>query len=348
MKKITIGNHRIGESAPCFVVAEMGLSHDGSLGAAYAFIDAASLAGVDAVKFQTHIAESESSIHEQFRKGTFFPQDKSRFDYWLRTSFSEEQWKDLKAYAESKGLVFLSSPFCEEAVDMLKRIGIKAFKISSGEACNRPVIEKIIRTRLPIILSTGMISTEEIGDIVSLARQKNVPIIICQCTTSYPCPPDRLGLNIIGRMKEQFNVPVGFSDHSGTIFAGLGALMAGACLVEIHATFSRKCFGPDVSSSLTFEEVAELVRGIRFLEKTRMNPLDKDEESGKVASMRSIFAKGVFAKKTILKGALLSRSHICFRKPQIGIPAKEYESVIGKKAVRRIDAGNYISPEDIR
>ncbi len=348
IEPVKIGNSSVGDGQPCFVVAEMGLSHDGSLGAAYAFIDAVAIAGANAVKFQTHIAEKESSKYEQFRKGTFFPQDKSRFNYWIRTGFSKDQWILLKKHAESKNLVFLSSPFCEAAIELLESIGMQAFKISSGEACSRPMIEKILEARLPVILSTGMISISEIRDIVNLARKKKIPVIVCQCTTRYPCPPEHLGLNVIDWLKNEFKVPVGFSDHSGKIFAGLGAFMAGASLIEVHATFSRKCFGPDVSSSLTFEELAELISGIRFLEKCRNNPLDKDKETEKLEPMRGVFAKGIFAKIAISKGEKISRRHICFRKPLMGIPSNEYESILGKKTLRRILLGEYIKPEDIR
>ena len=157
MKSIYIDGKSIKEDGPCFIIAEIGQAHDGSLGSAHAYIDAVAEAGVDAVKFQTHIAHAESSKHEQFRvKG--FPQDKTRYDYWKRMEFTPEQWSDLLSHAKEKGLIFLSTPFSIEAVELLENLNVPAFKIGSGDIDNIDLIESVIKTQKPILLSSGMSS----------------------------------------------------------------------------------------------------------------------------------------------------------------------------------------------
>ena len=209
------------------IIAEIAQVHDGSLGTAHAYIDALAETGVDAVKFQTHIAEAESSVHEPFRV-KFSKQDATRYDYWKRMSFSPDQWKGLKDHCEDKNLEFISSPFSNAAVDLLEELGVKRYKIGSGEVSNWLMLEKIAKTGKPIMLSSGMSSWDEMDATVEFLRAFGNPLSILQCTTAYPTRPDQWGLNVISQLKERYKLPVGFSDHSGEIFACSAAAALGA------------------------------------------------------------------------------------------------------------------------
>ena len=213
-------------SERCMIVAEVAQSHEGSLGMAHAFIDAIADAGADAVKFQTHIASAESTPHEPWRI-KFSQQDETRYDYWKRMEFSEAQWQGLRSHALKVGLQFLSTPFSVEAFEMLKRVGVAAWKVASGETANTPMLDLMIQTGLPIILSTGMSSLGEIDNAVKQVKEKGAPLAVLQCTTAYPCPPEKVGLNLIPEFRERYDCFVGLSDHSGLIYPGLAAATLG-------------------------------------------------------------------------------------------------------------------------
>ena len=341
MNSIAIGNKLIGKPYDCFVIAEVGLSHEGSLGSALAFIDAAAAAGADAVKFQTHLAEAEGTPKEEFRVKVF-PQDKTRSDYWRRTSFTPEQWKELKGYTEEKNLVFLSTPFSLEAAQMLNELGIVAWKIGSGETNNIPLLEKMTEFKKPFLLSTGMSYLGEVESSVKAIGKGGCELILMQCTNRYPCPPEKLGLNLIKEYEEKFGVPVGFSDHSGNIYSGLAAYTLGASALEVHVTFHKKCFGPDVPASLTFEELKQLVEGVRFLKAAFKSPINKDEEAKKLENIRELFTKGIVAKNNLSLGTTITLDNIDFKKPALGIPASKYKDVIGKKLNKNLKKDDFI------
>ena len=180
-----INGRWVGGAAPALIVGEVAQAHDGSLGMAHAFIDAMARTGAHAVKFQTHIARAESSAREPFRV-KFSLQDETRFDYWKRMEFSEEQWDGLAKHAREKGLIFLSSPFSEEAVELLSRVGVPAWKIASGEVTNPLLFECIAQTGLPVLLSTGMSTLPEIDAAVANIQGKDLPLLVLQCTSKYP------------------------------------------------------------------------------------------------------------------------------------------------------------------
>src|SRR4051794_9997433 len=180
----------------CLIIGEVAQSHDGSLGMAHAFIDAIADAGADAIKFQTHIAAAESTPGEPWRV-KFSRQDKTRYDYWKRMEFTEDQWNGLKEHADERGLMFLSSPFSVEAIDLLERVGVAAWKVASGEVNNFPALDRILATRLPVILSSGMSPLHELDEAVARVKASGVDLTILQCTSAYPCPPEKIGLNLL-------------------------------------------------------------------------------------------------------------------------------------------------------
>ena len=343
---VEIDGRKIGAGHPCFIVGEVGQAHEGSLGMAHSYIDAIADAGADAVKFQTHIAEAEGTVEEKFRVRVF-PQDETRRDYWRRTAFTEKQWRRLKEHADERELVFLSSPFSVEAVELLQRIGVKGWKIGSGETNNLPMLKRIVQSRLPVLLSTGMSYWAEIDESVRLLEEGGAPFVLYQCSSSYPTPPEKIGLNVIARMKERYGAPVGLSDHSGRACVGIAAHALGADSIENHVTFHKKSFGPDVPASLTVDEFGEMVRSIRFMEKVYAHPVDKDAEAKGLEGMRSLFTKSVVPRSTIRKGARLSEENLTAKKPGGGIPAADLEKLVGKRAARDLEADEIFSWEDL-
>lgn len=346
IKEFKIGSHEVGTRKRCFIVGEVAQAHDGSLGMAHSFIDAIATAGADAVKFQTHIAQAESSLEEPWRVH-FSPQDKTRFDYWKRMEFSEEQWILLKEHAERRGLVFLSSPFSGAAVDMLARMEIQAWKIASGEISNHTMLDQITQTGMPILLSTGMSSFSEIDRAVELVKSKECPLAVMQCTTSYPTPPEKIGLNLLSEYRARYDCPVGLSDHSATIYAGLAAATLGADILELHITLSKEMFGPDVIASVTTAEFKNLVKGIRFIEQACHTPVDKDAISPEFKELRKIFTKSLFAARDLPAGACLEKDDIVLRKPGTGIPADEINQVLGRRIVSEIKSGEMLKLDNL-
>jgi len=345
-KTFQIANHAIGESHPCFIIAEIAQAHDGSLGTAHAYIDAVAKTGANAIKFQTHIASAESSPDEKFRINCF-PQDATRFDYWKRMEFSRTQWRDLAAHALDKGLVFLSSPFSMEAVDLLDELDMAAWKIGSGETSNLPMLEKIAKIGKPILLSTGMSSWAEIDEAISTVRSMDADLSIFQCTTSYPCPPEKIGLNLLGEFQARYDCPIGLSDHSGTIFPSLAAVSIGAKLIEIHTVFSKECFGPDVNSSVTTGELRQLVQGVRFIESIFNSPIDKDEQSNQLAELSRLFAKSLYISRDLPKGHILTIDDISLKKPGTGISAKHLVQMMGKVLKKECKENSQLKLEDL-
>lgn len=341
-----IGDIPIGDNHPCLVIGEVAQAHDGSLGMAHAFIDAIADAGADAVKFQTHIANAESSYDESWRI-KFSYQDSSRYDYWKRMEFNQDQWAELKQHTEDKGLIFLSSPFSEDAVELLGSIDIRAWKVASGELSNNILLNKILNSRLPVLISSGMSDLEELDAVVRKCRECNVDFAIMQCTSCYPCPPQKVGINMLSVFKERYGCPVGLSDHSGTIFAGLAAAALGSQIVEVHVTLSKKMFGPDVSSSITDKELAQMITGIRFIEKMRDNPVDKKQIANDLSHMRQTFTRSVALKTDLSAGDIIQEEHLTLKKPGTGISPGELQDVIGKRLIRDVSSKNLLRYGDL-
>ena len=330
----------------CLVIGEVALTHDGSLGLAHAFVDAIADAGADAVKFQTHIAAAESTPSEPFRV-KFSRQDKTRYDYWKRMEFTEEGWRGLAEHARERGILFLSSPFSIQAVDLLERIGVPLWKIASGETSNTILLDRILDTRKPVLLSTGMSPLDEIDRAVARVRARHANLGVFQCTTAYPCPPEKIGLNLIPFYRERYGCWVGLSDHSATIFPGLAGAAMGMDMLEVHVALSREMFGPDVIASITTQELRQLVDGIRFIERMRAHPLDKDASAQETAPLRKLFTRSLVACASLPAGTVIEREHVVIKKPGTGLPPDRLEDVIGRRLARPVTADQVLAAEDI-
>ncbi len=313
-----------------YIIAEIGNTHEGSVGLAKKFIDTAKEVGADAVKFQTHLFEYEST--ENAPSPEYFKLE-SRQKYFKRTSFNIEEWLELKNYAEKKVKIdFLSSPFSLEAVELLETLDIKIFKIPSGEVTNVPLLEKIASLNKPVFLSTGMSTYREIDNAINIFKSKNCKdLTIMQCTSDYPCMPERSGLNIIDEFKEIYpELKIGFSDHTEGMYASLAALTKGAKTIEKHLTLSKKMYGSDAIYATEPLEFRKLCSELRKLDSALNSKLDKDEVSSSLNNMKNIFEKSIVFAKNLKKGEKITKKNIAFKKPGDGLKPKEYTSLIGK------------------
>lgn len=325
-----------------YLIAEIAQAHEGSLELAHSYISALGKTGVDAVKFQVHIAEAESSIHEPFRI-KMNTEDKSRFDYWKRMEFSLDQWKELKKHCDEEGIEFIASPFSNAAVDLLEKVGVNRYKIGSGEVNNFLLLEKIGKTQKPVIISSGMSSIEELEKTVEFLKQKKIEFSILQCTTAYPTEPSNYGLNVIGELKDRYRVPVGYSDHSSKIATGIAAIALGAEILEFHAVFSRNSFGPDATSSLEMEEICELVKAVRDITSALKLPVDKNNNSHYL-ELKNIFEKSLAVNKDLKAGHILRFEDLEAKKPKgFGIAASLFEEVIGKSLNRDLKKWDFLN-----
>jgi len=330
----------------CLVIGEVALSHDGSLGLAHAFVDAIAAAGADAVKFQTHIATAESTPAEPFRV-KFSRQDASRYDYWTRMEFTEEQWRGLAEHCRDRHVLFISSPFSIEAVELLERVGQPIWKIASGEVSNTPLLDRILDTGSPVVLSTGMSPIAETDAAVARITGRGRQVGVLQCTTAYPCPPERIGLNLVPTYRDRYGCWVGLSDHSGTIYPGLAGAAISLDILEVHVTLSREMFGPDVIASVTTAELRQLVDGIRFIERMRASPVDKEASARDTEPLRRLFTRSVVARRALPRGAVLDRGDLALKKPGTGLPADRMGDLLGKKLARAVEQDQVLTSDDV-
>jgi|TARA_B100001964_G_scaffold208070_1_gene240391 N-acetylneuraminate synthase len=330
----------------CAVIAEVAQSHEGSLDAAHNYIDAIAGAGAHGVKFQTHIAAAESTIHEPWRE-KFNAQDESRFDYWKRMEFSEMQWAELRTHAAESGLLFISSPFSDEAVGLLERVGVDAWKVASGEVGTLPMLGKIAATGNPVLLSTGMSPWTEIDAAVEILRGGKGAFAVMQCTSVYPTSPEKTGLNVIPDLRRRYDCAVGLSDHSGVIYPAVAAAAEGIDVLELHVTFDRDGSGPDVPASITFEELSQVMEGVHFMETARRHPLDKNAQARELEDLRAIFNKSIVAATDLAAGTVLATEHLCLKKPGSGLPAARLDEVTGRTLKQNVVKDTLLSEDDL-
>ncbi len=328
------------------IIAEVAQAHDGSLGRAHSFIDAVRDCGADAIKYQTHIAEFESSTLEPWRV-KFSYEDKTRYDYWKRMEFAPGQWRSLIDHARAAGLEFIGTPFSPESLKMLRDLGVDRWKLASGEITNHFLIKELAKLQQPVIMSTGMSGWDEIDSTVRFFLDAGVELSVLQCTSCYPVPPERVGLNVIDELRRRYRVPVGLSDHSGDIFAALAAVSLGAELIEVHICMSKYDFGPDTASSLTVEQLRMLVDGVRQIESMMDNPVDKEQAAVSLADMHRIFTKGLYVRQDVPAGTVMEEQMLGAKKPCAGIPVTQIDRVVGRKAKRNLSQGSFILDGDI-
>lgn len=329
------------------IIAEVGQAHDGSLGMAHSYIDAAHKAGADVIKFQTHFANQESTLDDQFRINFSF-QDKSRYDYWKRMEFTKYQWQGLIDHAHELGLKFISSAFSRYAVDVLKEINVDAWKISSGEIESYELLEAMSSHNVPYLISTGMSDLDEIESTILYLKTLGVEdICLLQCTSEYPTRLQDVGLNVMGEYKSRFNVRVGLSDHSGTIHPGLNVIAKNESVIECHVVFDKTMFGPDVSSSITFNELELLSEFRNATQIMNAHLIDKNKVSEKYRKIKKLFTKSYTLKEDTKKDTVITLDMLTLKKPGTGITKDNSHLIVGKKLKRDLTSNVLITLDDI-
>ena len=335
MEYIEINGRKIGEKYPPLVIAEIGINHNGSLKVAKEMIDAAYRAGAEIIKHQTHIIEDEMS--KEAKKVIPGNADISIYDIMKKASLSFEEEKELKEYIESKNMIFLSTPFSRAAADRLEKLGVKAYKIGSGECNNYPLIEHIAKFRKPMIISTGMNNIRSIKKTVEIVEKYDIPYILMHTTNLYPTPCNLVRLGAMQELKENFpNAIIGLSDHTINNNACLAATALGACVLERHFTDSKNRMGPDIICSADEEELKDLITSSREIFSMRGG----HKEILKEEQVTIDFAYAtIVAIKPIKKGEKFTKENIWVKRPgKVGILAKNYDNIIGKEAT--IDIAN--------
>jgi len=341
MHEIKIGDKTIGENHSVFIIAEAGVNHNGDFELAKKLIDAAKEAGADAVKFQTfkteNVVTKHASMAEYQEKN--IGKKETMQEMIKKLEISYDDFKKLKNYCDEKGIMFLSTPHSDDAIDFLDPL-MPAFKVSSSDLTNFPFLEKIAQKGKPIILSTGMAAMEEIVEAVDLIKKAgNDKIILLHCTTSYPCDLKDVNLRAMQTLREKTNLLVGYSDHTLGLETSKLAANLGAVVIERHFTIDKNLPGPDHKASLSPEELKELVNAIR--NKDYDIPEEKKEiilgsaekkPTEKEIPIAKLVRKSIVAKVDIPKGTTITKDMLIIKRPGTGIPSKYINEVIGKKA----------------
>jgi N-acetylneuraminate synthase len=342
MTSVLIGSRCIGADFPPFVIAEVGINHEGDFGKAIQLVDAAREAGADCVKFQCHITEKEM-IPTDMKPGKI---SKERlWDIIKRCELTEAEERKIKDYCDKKGILYLCTPFSREAADRLESMGVAAYKIGSGECNNLPLLSHIAQWKKPIILSTGMNDLASIRQSVKVIQGYDCPLMLMHCTSMYPTPYEKVRLGAIQELQEQFGLPVGLSDHSLGIYTCLAAVALGACALEKHFTITRNWPGPDVPISIEPSELAEMVKGARAIFQAGGGTKGILPEEQPVIDFA--YASVVTIKR-IRAGDAFTLDNVWVKRPGTGaIPAADFEKVLGKKAARDVEPDHQVTPTDI-
>lgn len=313
------------------IIAELGMTHDGSFGQAKSMMVAASECGVDAVKFQLHISSAETVRNAP--QPPYFNSE-PRYEYFERTAFSVEQWMALRQYAHELGVYFIVSPFSIEAIKILEDIEVDAIKVPSGEITNIPYLEYLAKSKLPVIISSGMSSIRELDECIQIFRDNGKKYALMQCTSEYPCEPEHVGLNILDLFKNSYpEASLGFSDHSSGVWASISAFLKGANIIEKHFTLSKRMYGPDAAMSMDYDEMKLLCESIKSLEIAINSPVDKSKTDC-YESMKRVFQKSIVASCTITSGTVITENMLAYKKPGDGLETKYYKQLIGRRINR--------------
>jgi N-acetylneuraminate synthase len=343
-KCLTIQNRKIGPNYPPLVIAEIGINHNGSLKTAFEMVDAAYKAGAEVIKHQTHIVDDEMS--KEAKKVVPGNADVSIYEIMERCALIEEDEIRLKEYVESKGMIFISTPFSRAAVDRLEKMGVSAYKIGSGECNNYPLIEHIAQFKKPMIISTGMNDIESVRKTVKIVEKYNVPCALLHTTNLYPTPSHLVRLGAMQELQKEFpNAIIGLSDHTTSNLACFAATALGACILERHFTDRKDRPGPDIINSMDPIELKELIIGSEEIWKMRGGKKEPTKEEQ--VTIDFAFAT-VVTIKPLKKGDILTKENIWVKRPGTGeIKAEFYNNILGKKAIRDIPTDTHLKWDDI-
>jgi N,N'-diacetyllegionaminate synthase len=324
------------------IIAEVGSVHDGSLGNAKKLAYASKIAGANTVKFQLHIAEEETLLNA---KSPNYFKDETRFEYFKRTAFSFSQWAELIKYCKEININFLCSPFSIEAINLLEKLKVTKYKIPSGEITNIPYIKRLAQTKKECILSTGMSNWKEIDTAVKYFAKKN--LVIMQCSSIYPCPPNKVGLNVISEIKKRYKTKIGISDHTEGISASVASVVLGASVIEKHITFSKMMYGSDAKNAMEIDQFRVFCKELKDAEIMINSNINKNKINH-LEGMRKTFMKSIVASKNLAKGTRIDQDDINMKKPGTGLPASYIDSIIGKRLTKNIKINTLLKKEHFK
>lgn len=315
-----------------FIIAEAGVNHNGSLELAKLMVDKSVEAGVDCIKFQTF--KSENLVNKDAKKAEYqinnTGSDDSQYSMLKKLELSYSDFSELKSYCDEMGIMFLSTPFDLESIDFLANLGMKIFKVPSGEITNLPYLRKINSYKSEVILSTGMANLEEIRDALNILKDCKVTLL--HCTTEYPCPYDSVNMNAMLTIRDKFNLPVGYSDHTRGIEIPVMAVAMGAKVIEKHFTLDKTMDGPDHKASLEPDELKKMVSLVRNVEKAFGTGVKEPQEAEK--KNIAIARKSIVAKCDIKKGDIFTEENLTCKRPASGISPMKWDEIIGTRAIK--------------
>ena len=342
---VHLGNRKLGQDNPCFIIAEAGINHNGNLELAKQLVDAAAASGADAVKFQTF--DPNTLVTKNAGKAAYQKRsddDKQTFFQMLQGLYlPDSAFEELSVYANSKGLIFLSKGYYKE-LDLLVRLGVPALKIDSASIVYFSLLRKAAGFGLPIILSTGGSTLGDIEKALSVIKEAGDPqVILLHCTTAYPTPPEQVNLRAMLTLRDAFGLNVGLSDHSAGNEVAFAALGLGACVIEKHFTLDKTMVGPDHQASLEPDELKALVSGIRKVEVALGDPRKKPTVL-ELENLR-VVRRSLVADQDIRSGETFTESNVAFMRPSGGLGEDMLEVVLGRVATRDIAEGSPITWE---
>jgi len=335
-KVINVGKKRIGEENRCFIIAEAGVNHNGSLSMAKKLVNVAFEAGADAVKFQTFRSEelvtNNAGMAEYQEKNT--KRKEAQIKMLKRLELKYDDFIELKRYCDKKGILFLATPHSESAIDFLEKL-VPLYKVASGDLNNLPLLKKIAQKKKPIIISSGMADMDEIVQALKVIKEVgNNQVILLHCTTNYPCPFQEVNMKAMATMQKKFKCLVGYSDHTEGIIVPILAVAYEAAVIEKHFTLDKNLPGPDHKASLTPKELKEMVEAVRNAQSALGNSIKKPTESEK--KIKKVARKSIIARIAIKKGTTILEGMLSIKRPGTGIEPKYLSQIVGRTARKNI------------
>jgi len=336
----------VGIGEPCYIIAEIGINHNGQVPLAKKLIDVAVEAGANAVKFQKRSLESIYK-NDVLKNPNLDSQGlEILIDVLKEVEFNESEYEEIIEYCKKKEIPFLCTPWDTPSVDFLERFNIPAYKIASADMTNLPLIHYVAKTKKPLIISTGMSTLEEIEKTVNFVKKENIPFILLHCNSTYPSPVELLNLNLIPYLRTKFDVPIGYSGHEPGIIPSLTAANMESVLIERHITLDKTMEGIDQAASLEPDEFKNLVQYIRESEKAKGESIKKMTR-GEILQ-REVLGKSIICSSDIREGDVFSEQNIEIKGPAKGLSPQYYYDILGKKSTRNIKKGQYLLPVDLK
>jgi N,N'-diacetyllegionaminate synthase len=344
---VRVGGHTLGGGAPCFVIAEAGVNHNGDPALAARLVDVAAGAGADAVKFQTFRSEALTSRHAP--KATYQVEttggNESQLAMLKKLELSLDAHRDLIARCRQRKIMFLSSVFDEASADALDALDVAAFKLGSGELTNLPLLERLARTKRPLLVSTGMATLAEVEAAVAAIARHGAPVALFHCVSAYPAPAAEMNLRAMDTLRARFGCPVGLSDHTLGWEIALAAVARGAEMLEKHFTLDATLPGPDHRASLEPDALAALVRGVRAVESALGDGIKRPTPAEE--NTKAVARKSVVVTRAIPRGTTLGAADLTVKRPGTGIPPSDLAKVVGRAARRDLEADQPLGWDDL-